>query len=162
MPPTISPDAARFVDSLGELMERHGHPRIAGRIIGWLLLAEPSHQSFNDLVEVLGASKGSISSMTRQLVEAALIERFAIPGERQTYFRIAPGAPGRILRRQIQEVEAMTRVVEQGLELARREAPDVDPWRLREMRDFFSIAARRIPEFLEEYEREHPPAQGGV
>ena len=160
MPAALSPDAAQFVEDLGLMMEQNGHPRIAGRIIGWLLLSDPPHQSFGDLVEVLGASKGSISSMTRLLLEAGLIERFALPGERQTYFRIAPGAPARILRRQIRVVEEVSRIVERGLAIAEREAPETDAWRLREMRDFYRIASRRIPEFLAEYERDHPSAEG--
>ena len=54
-----TPAELAFVEEFGRLLEEEGAPRIAGRILGWLLICEPPYQSFNDLVGVLGASKGS-------------------------------------------------------------------------------------------------------
>jgi DNA-binding transcriptional regulator GbsR (MarR family) len=47
---------------------------MAGRILGWLLISDSPHQSSEQLVNGLEASKGSISSMTRLLIQINLIE----------------------------------------------------------------------------------------
>ncbi len=52
--------------------------RMAGRMLGWLLICDPPHQSMNAIADVLQASKGSISTMTRLLIQLDLIERTGI------------------------------------------------------------------------------------
>ena len=56
MPTSPSEEEKRFVEDIGLIMEEQGRPRIAGRILGWLLICEPPEQSFADLVAVLGVS----------------------------------------------------------------------------------------------------------
>ena len=63
-----------FVEEVGLFFEQSGMPRMAGRILGWLLISDPSHQTTSELAEVLLASKGSISTMTRLLIRIGLIE----------------------------------------------------------------------------------------
>jgi hypothetical protein len=46
-----------FVDDFSMKIEELGHPRIYGQIIGWLLICDPSHQSFPDLMENLDINK---------------------------------------------------------------------------------------------------------
>lgn len=145
----------RFVEEMGLLMEENNQPRIAGRILGWLLICNPPHQSFNDLVEVLQASKGSISNMTRLLLQIGLIEKVSLPGDRQTYFRIRPESWRRILQRQMSMVERLCQVADHGLDLL-RDAPDEQRRRLQEMRDFNSFFRRKLPELIDEFESTRP------
>ena len=112
MATTLSEEEKRFVEDIGLIMEEQGRPRIAGRILGWLLICEPPQQSFTDLVEVLGVSKGSVSAMTRLLLEGGLIERVAVPSERQTYFRMAPDAWSRVLTWMAERVQRMAEAAE--------------------------------------------------
>ncbi|HEX7974611.1 MAG TPA: MarR family transcriptional regulator, partial [Anaerolineales bacterium] len=76
-----------FVEEVALVFEEIGIARMAGRILGWLLISNPPHQSADELAEALQASKGSISTMTRLLIQADLIERIGLPGERRDYFR---------------------------------------------------------------------------
>ncbi|MFQ3629252.1 MAG: MarR family transcriptional regulator, partial [Cyanobacteriota bacterium] len=76
-----------FVEEVGLMFELIGLPRMAGRIFGWLLISQPPHQSSGELAEVLQASKGSISSMTRLLIQLGLIERLPLPGDRRDFFQ---------------------------------------------------------------------------
>jgi len=153
MPSTLSDEERRFVEDIGLILEEQGRPRIAGRILGWLLICEPPYQSFGDLVEILGVSKGSVSSMTRLLLEGGLIERVAVPGERQTFYQMAPDAWARVLSWMAARVRRMAEAAEQGLELVERLHPDADSWRLREMRELYRLAAAGLPELISEFER---------
>lgn len=150
---TMTEAETRFVEDMGVVMEADGRPRIAGLILGWLLICEPPHQSFSDLVDALGVSKGSVSNMTRQLMEAGMIERHAVRGDRQTYFRMAPDAWVRVLQRQVKALRQVAETAERGLALVKERDPDADAWRLREMRDLNLIAARRMPTLIGEFER---------
>lgn len=156
-----TPAELAFVEEFGRLLDEEGAPRIAGRILGWLLICEPPHQSFNDLVAATGASKGSISSMTRLLLEMEVAERFTRPGDRQTYFRLRADNVARLLRRRMRFIEQMADLAERGLAVARASHPDGDRARLEEMRDFYRFMARRFAALVEDYEGERGDAPTG-
>lgn len=143
-----------FVEKVGLAIEDCGHPRIFGRITGWLLICDPPYQSFDDLVEVLDASKGSISNMTRLLIQVGLVEKFSLPGDRKTYFRISPGAWERHFRGQIEYVRQLCKIADEGLALL-QDAPEEHRDRLREMNAFFDFIARKGPQLVEEYREEY-------
>jgi len=81
-----------YVEEVGIIFEQTGLPRMAGRILGWLIIADPPHQSATQITEALIASKGSISTITRLLIQLGLVERISLPGVRQDYFRIRADA----------------------------------------------------------------------
>jgi hypothetical protein len=64
-----------FVEDMSLYFEQMGLPRMAGRVLGVLLISDPPEQSLNDVAEVLQASKSSMSTTTRLLSEMGLIER---------------------------------------------------------------------------------------
>jgi DNA-binding transcriptional regulator GbsR (MarR family) len=68
-----------------------GLPRMAGRVLGELLICDPPAQSLTDLCDILQASKSSVSTTTRLLTEMGLIERVALPVPRQVYFQFKSG-----------------------------------------------------------------------
>ena len=80
----------QFLEDFALHMEHHGLPRMAGRILAWLLICDPPEQSMPDLVEVLQASKSSVSTMTRHLIQFGMIERVSLPGERRDFYRAMP------------------------------------------------------------------------
>jgi len=80
-----------FVEDISLYFEQMGLPRMAGRVLGVLLISDPLAQSLTDLCEILQASKSSISTTTRLLTEMGLIERAASPVPRQVFFQFKPG-----------------------------------------------------------------------
>lgn len=77
------------MERLGLVAQADGLPRIAGRIMG-LLVIHGGPFSFAELAERLKVSRGSISTNSRLLENLGVIERVTRPGERQDYFRIRP------------------------------------------------------------------------
>ena len=88
-PDPRSPEA--LVEELGDLFARMGSQRISGRVVGWLLISVPEHQTAAELQVAVRASKGSVSTVVRQLVELGLVERLGLPGDRRAYYRLRPG-----------------------------------------------------------------------
>ena len=142
----------RFVEEVGIVFEQTGLPRMAGRILGWLLISDPPHQSTDQLVEALIASKGSISTMTRLLIQIGLIERLSLPGVRHDYFRLRPDAWQHMIRRGLEdEIRMVQRLAERGLELLADKTPLTRKW-LEEMRDVYTFLEREFPALLERWE----------
>ena len=144
----------QFVEEVGLSFEQSGLPRMAGRILGWLLIADPPHQSTSELAEALMASKGSISTMTRLLIQIGLIERLSLPGVRHDYFRLQPGAWQQMIKQSGDHMTASRRLAEHGLELVKDKNPLTRQW-LEEMRDMNAFFEREFPALLERWEQEH-------
>ncbi|MCD8486599.1 MAG: MarR family transcriptional regulator [Desertifilum sp.] len=148
-----APEEKHFVEEVGLMFERVGLPRMAGRIFGWLLISQPSHQSMSELTEVLQASKGSISTMTRLLIQLRLIDRVSLPGERRDYFCIKPGAWSQINQSQIERIQAFRQLADKGLQLLADREPR-DRLRLEEMRDIHAFWERELPLLHQRWETE--------
>ncbi|MDX2239752.1 MAG: MarR family transcriptional regulator [Leptolyngbyaceae cyanobacterium bins.302] len=145
-------DQQHFVEDVGLLFETVGFPRMAGRVFGWLLLSNPPHQSPGELAEVLQASKGSISTMTRLLEQLGLIERVSLPGQRRDYFRIKLNAWSELSKRRMDQITAFRKLAERGLTLLAEETPELTQ-RLREMYDIHAFFEAEIPLMLDRWER---------
>ncbi len=147
-----------FVEDMGRLFEQAGLPRMAGRILGRLLLAYPPHQSLDELAEALMASKGSISTTTRLLIQIGLIERFSLPGVRHDYFRIKPGAFQHAFKQSAEEIAQVRKLAERGLELLKGE-PSQARQGLEEMHQMYVFFEREYPLLLERWEQEREKLQ---
>jgi len=144
----------QFVEKVGIVFEQTGLPRMAGRIFGWLLISDPLHQSTDQLAEALMASKGSISTMTRLLVQTGLIERLSLPGVRHNYFRLCPDALCHMIRHGVEdEIKMFRQLAEYGLELPADKTPLTQKW-LEEMRDIYTFLERELPALLERWEQQ--------
>ncbi len=86
----------RFIEAMGLAHEEDRLPRIAGRLVGLLILS-PDPVRFDHLAERLRVSRASISTNTRLLENMGVIQRVTRPGDRRDYFRINE-EPGLLLR----------------------------------------------------------------
>lgn len=147
----------QFIEDMGILYEEMGLPRMAGRIIGWLLMCEPPYQSAEELARIVEASKGSISSMTRLLIQMGIVERIGLPGKRDTYYRIKPGFWYELMKSHLDRLTALRKLVERGLDFIADKDLKI-PHRLQEMRDFCVFWEKEIPAMMERYDQEHKQA----
>jgi DNA-binding transcriptional regulator GbsR (MarR family) len=141
-----------FIEDVGLLLEQSGVPRMAGRILGLLLICNPPHQSPSELAEKLRASKGSISTMTRLLVEMDLIERIALPDDRRDYIRIKRDAWTQIIMFEVSEFVTGRQLAERGLALLEHEPPEQQE-RLKEARDLYAFLERETPLLIERWNK---------
>ena len=141
----------QFVEECGLYFEQAGLTRMAGRIIGWLLICEPSHQLQSDLVDTLGASKSSISVALNDLTTLYLVERFAVPGDRRTFYRTTKDMWSRSFRARMHQVTALKELGERGLEALKEEAPQRKQ-RLEFMRDMNAFIEVEFPKLLDAWD----------
>lgn len=116
-----SPCLASFIERAGCLCERDGLPRIAGRILGLMLVsAEPL--SMDAIAERLGVSRASVSTDARRLVEQGVLERVGRPGDRKDYYRMAAESPERSLERKLSGLREFLALLDEAQRL-----PGQDP-----------------------------------
>jgi DNA-binding transcriptional regulator GbsR (MarR family) len=133
---------SEFVERLGLIAQADGIPRIAGRIMG-LLVIHGGPFSFAELAEQLEVSRGSISTNTRLLEHLGIIERVAKRGERQDFFQIRSEPYIELMRGHLGRMHKAAEVVAE----AQSKLPD--DWkepqkRLTELRDFYRTMIERI------------------
>ncbi len=150
----LSPlEEMHFIEDIGLFFEQMGLPRMAGRILGVLLISDPPAQSITDIGQKLKASKSSISIMARLLVEVGLIERVASPVPRRDYFRFKPGGWILYMRQWLQLMAELHQITEHGLELISKKSPDLRE-RLQEAHDLFSYMEQNFPPLIDVFEKE--------
>ena len=146
---------AHYVEDWGVLFEQSGMPRMTGRVLGWLLICDPPHQTAAELAEALQASKGSISTTTALLERVGIIERFGLPGERSSYFRVQPDAFTRTVRHKLAAIAAWRDLAERGLKLLQQKrAGRATTKRLRDIHGLYAFMEREYPALIERWERE--------
>ncbi len=142
-----------FIENIALFFERMGLPRMAGRILGALLIADPPEQSISEICEKLSASKSSVSIMARLLVENGLIERVATPIPRRDFYRFKEGGWVLYMRQWLTLMRELHKTAERGLELIDGKPEELKE-RLLEAHDLFSLIEERFPALLEELEQE--------
>jgi DNA-binding transcriptional regulator GbsR (MarR family) len=143
-----------FVERVALLYEQSGLPRIAGRILGWLLICDPPLQSATELAAAVGASKGSVSTMTRMLLNMGLISAASKRGDRRDYFHIPPQQWVDMMRREFAGMTVFRELAESGL-AALGDAPPAIRARLETMRAMYEFFERELPALLQRWQQEH-------
>ena len=141
-----------FIEDIGLFFEQMGLPRMAGRILGALLISDPPEQSINELAEKLQASKSSISIMARLLVENGLIEKAPSTIPRRDYYRFKSGGWLIYMRQWLGLMSALHEIAERGLELLQDKEPELQE-RLQEAHDLFSFIEQEFPALLTALEK---------
>ncbi|MFH0990773.1 MAG: MarR family transcriptional regulator [bacterium] len=140
-----------YYGEMGIVLERTGIPRIAGKIFSYLILSAKTEVSTDELMEGLHASRGSISTMTRMLIQMGLVDRVGISGERKDYFRIRPGTMTNVIKAKMATIIEFHTVIEHGLSLVQQKNT-VAYTRLKEMHEFYSFIEREFPSLFERWE----------
>lgn len=152
----MNPGREQFVERMGEFLAQAGQPRIAGRLLGWLLVCEPPEQSADQLMEATGASKGSISTMLRLLQATGCVETGGRSGERRTYYRIRPEVWSEMLRSRLEKMSELKTIAEEGLAMM-ADASDEVKERLTGMRDLYAFFEGEWPALIDRWDAEREP-----
>ncbi len=138
-----------FVERFGLIAQAQGLSRIAGRIMG-LIIIEGGPISFGDLSKRLQVSRGSISTNTRLLESLGIIERISRSGERQDYFQITSTPYKRLLRVQSEQLSKAQSVIRQTLgDLPGNKAESRT--RLNELDAFYEALRRSYDDLIEQF-----------
>ena len=137
----------RFVEGLGQWMESHGLPRMAGRMYAWLLICHPPEQTAAEIADALQASRGAISGSARMLTAIGLVRRGTRRGDRREYFSVPPGSITRLVESGATAYQGFVDLADDGLDLL-RDRPADQRARLQEVRDVYAFFVREFPSLI--------------
>ena len=156
--PRDDPVTEAYVEEVGRYFEGLGWPRMAGRLVGALLVADPREQSAADLAVRLHASRGSISTMSRLLISTGLAERHTRRGERRDYYRLKDDAWISTLQARIGQLHDLRRLGEKGLRVV---APGgAAQGSLAALVDLCEFYERELPALNERWRRDWAAREG--
>ena len=142
----------RFVEEIGLVFDSLHLPRMAGRVLGAILLGPADGLTASELAETLQASKGSISGMTQLLIHYRFIDRTVRAGERRDRFVIRSGAWARMILWRLELLQRLQELAGDGLALL---GPEANPEPLEEVRDMYAFMERELPLLFDRWDEEH-------
>jgi DNA-binding transcriptional regulator GbsR (MarR family) len=147
---------SRFVEEIGLVFDSLHLPRMAGRVLGAILIGPTDGMTAAELAETLQASKGSISGMTQLLIHYRFIERTVRGGDRRDRFVVRSGAWARMMLWRIELLQRLQELAADGLELL---GPEGNPEPLEEVRDMYAFLERELPKLFDRWEAERDLAR---
>ncbi|MBF0429958.1 MAG: MarR family transcriptional regulator [Fibrobacteria bacterium] len=147
-----SPEEQQYIEEIGLYFEKLGLPRMPGRILGRLLICDPPHQSLQELADALQASKGSISTSTRMLIQAGFVERMSFPKDRNDYYQLKSNIWSHHFKRQMESIVDFKILIQKGMTMLEHE-PLAKQNRLKEMLEFYEWLEETMPSFMTLWEQ---------
>lgn len=141
-----------FVEQMGLILQAEGLPRIAGHIMGLMIMHEGPF-SLSQLAQRLNVSRASISTNTRLLEDLDVIIRTAKPGDRQDYFKLSPQPYARLLRGVVRRMRRARDVVESTQEALPEGMTDTHE-RLQELDAFYEALIESFLDVIDTWDTE--------
>ena len=142
-----------YIESVGLFYEQYGLPKMAGRILGYLISSDTDNNSFEDLRDALKASKGSISGNINLLLNQSMIVKHMISGDRKSYFKMSLNSLESILDSKVDSVTQFKMIVQQGLSFD-TDSNSAKHQNLREILDYYEFLEREIPLLRKKWKQE--------
>src|SRR5579883_1435980 len=111
----VEASLSRFIGRLGLYFEEFGLPRIAGRLLG-LLLVSDGPLSLDEIATRLRVSRASVSTNARMLTKTRLIERAGFPGDRRDYYAFTAGGWEALIETDVQGAATLREFAAEALE----------------------------------------------
>lgn len=143
----------RKVEEIGVAFDKTGMAPMIGRVVGFLLLADPPHQTFYAIQEFLGASKSSISHALNALMFKGIVEYITLSGDRKRYFRLNAENWLEQAKCKMADFSEVDRVLMEAMQLRDPDNHKEFNEGLRKIFDFHLFMSREMPKLFEKWER---------
>ncbi|HEX2980726.1 MAG TPA: MarR family transcriptional regulator [Anaerolineaceae bacterium] len=145
----ITPELSRFIENMGLHYESYGVPRIGGRILGLLLIAQEPLTP-EQIAETLMVSRSSVSTNLRMVLMAGLVEKVTRPGDRCDYFVFSPEAWERSLQIRMGDILELRDVANETLSALEGDHPVRR--RLQEMTTWVDLVEQVVNQVSERWQ----------
>lgn len=151
-PMELSPEKEMYIEETGLIFELMGATRMAGRILGYMMVCEKTFVSFGELTDVIHASKSSISTNVKALINIGYIKLVTFPADRKTYYALDNSANHQsMMENKMVYMEKLADHAKRGLGLRDNLSDSTSEW-IKEMTDFYDWLLANIPAFLKQYQ----------
>jgi biotin operon repressor len=110
----ISPEVQRFIEALGGYFTQYGLPRVAGRLLGLIMVADRP-LTLDDMAAALGVSRASVSTNIRLVESVGFVEQVSVPKDRRDYYQCGSDPWEARMRAGIVQLDALGAIARRGL-----------------------------------------------
>ncbi len=147
-------ERTNFIEESGIIFEKLGLTRMGGRILGYLMVSDKEMVSFDELTQVLQASKSSISTNLKTLVQVTFIKPTTLPGDRKTYYMLSPDMDWiHYIENRMKLLNIMNQMFKKGHNLRVNQTDKTAKW-LQDATSFYEWIVREFPKIIEQYKEE--------
>ncbi len=148
------------VEEIGVAFDKTGMSPMIGRVLGFLLLADPPHQTFYAIQEFLGASKSSISHALNALMFKEIVEYTTFSGDRKRYFRLNVENWLEQAKCKMTDFSELDRVLMEAMNLRDPNKHKEFNEGIRKIFDFHIFMSREMPKLFEKWEQMQMAKEG--
>lgn len=141
------------IEKFGVYYQRSGHQPMMGRLLAYLMVAEPPHKSFEEITESLLSSKSAVSNTLNMLIYMGIVDYVKMSGDRRRYFRLHPDAWDRLLQAPVNEIGQLKSLVGEVMQLRSGKDPEAN----RKIGQFYrllEIFEKQFPVIVEQWKKE--------
>jgi DNA-binding transcriptional regulator GbsR (MarR family) len=142
-----------LIEDIGIFYKKTGHQAMMGRVMGYLMVADPPHQTFEQIVDFLFASKSSVSNTLNMLMLFGVVKFKTLPGDRKRYFMISAGSMESFLMRQAEEIIKFREVLQSVLDMRSPGYPETNR-EISESIRFIDIYEKELPGIIGKWKKE--------
>ncbi|ASB49854.1 GbsR/MarR family transcriptional regulator [Alkalitalea saponilacus] len=145
-------DRSAYIEETGLLFETFGMTRMAGRILGYLMVTDKEMVSFDELTQVLQASKSSISTNVKAMTQTKFIKPVSVPGDRKTYYMLSDDISWvELFYQRTEQLKYLKALYEKGLNLRSNKKDKSSVW-LENAIEFYDWIILEFPEILKKWQ----------
>jgi DNA-binding transcriptional regulator GbsR (MarR family) len=141
------------VEKMGVILEKSGYAPVPGRIMSYLLISEPPYRDFYEIQEFLKASKSSVSTTLKQLIQQGVVTYITFNGDRRRYFQIDTKGLLNIIKEQYREARLINDMVSETLDHRKNSEFLRFNRELKEVIDFSTYIHNGIEKLIADWEK---------
>ena len=139
----------RFVEQLAITLNDMGFPRMAGRVLGAISVADEPGLTAGEISERLGVSLAAVSSSMRYLLQLGMVVREPVPNSRSDIYRMPDGV---LAKSGVEGLyQRLADVIHEGY-LAVGDENSPSAHRLGDLRDFLQFIEEEMGKVVEKWE----------
>ena len=145
----LNKEQKALIERFGHMLKGMGGSGAMGKILGYLILSDPPHRSFEEIQNDLKLSKGSVSTTLKIMEMQGLVEYFTVSGDRKRYFKLAVINTEFMLARQISETDRFISIMLDAI-LLRNPGNDEYEKELHRYINLYKLLQKKILEVIKE------------
>ncbi len=135
------------VEKIGIVCDKDGFPPLAGRLLGYLMLAEPPHKTFDEIVDFLQASKSAVSNTLKFMEAQGMVDYITFPGDRKRYFKMNASEWHLVVLKKMEFIKQMREKIAEVIEIRTDAHPDFNQ-ELKDLHELYNLFLEELPKLV--------------
>lgn len=146
----LTAETMQLIEEMALHHENQGLSRIAGRIIGLLMVSQEPLSS-EQIATTLQVSLGSVSTNMRMLLKIGFAEKKSVTGDRVSYYIMAPDTIEEELIQGLERILSLKNIIEKGMQIENLKDSELVMQRFHEMLEAIELYRESLNQMLVEW-----------